>query len=290
MNWRNFAIMIMLAALSGPGYSEVVLESDDNAATLTGTWSQSQAVAGYYGSDFATAGVGGGTVDTARFFSQRAITTSGTWCIQARWTAGSNRSASAQYQVFDGTTLRSTFPADQRANGGAWRRLGCAQLTAGKISEVRLLDTGGAAGSIVVADGVRWVYEETPGQGFCVNVAGGPANGGATFVGQGYSLPPNGACKAWSGFMKTGSTVVGFSSGSGCTSSNGKVFTATLSTSNPSFFGPGKSISDHIQLCTAGAAGCPVGATQFDSGSFFNGTAERVSCTSTMLQLPAVHD
>lgn len=278
-------ILMLCAGLCGPAYSEVVLDTDDDVATLSGTWTQSKAVPGFYGSDFATAVVGGGA-DTARFFSQRTITTSGPWCVQARWTAGANRSGGAQYQVFDGSTLRGTVSVNQKVNGGAWRRLGCFQFTAGKTGEVRLLDSG-AAGELVVADGVRWVWDESA-RPVCVNVAGGFGAGGVTFVGQGFTMPGNGACTPWSGTLRTATTVVGTSSGTGCVSSDGKVLTLALQSLDPPFFGPGTTVTDYIQVCPGGAAGCPVAQT--DQGSFFTGAAALTSCTPTLLQIPSVHD
>lgn len=288
MNRASLAALAALCVLSTPVLAEVVLEADDNAATLSGTWTQSTAVAGFYGSDFATAPVGG-TAETARFFSPRNITTSGTWCVQAHWTAGSNRSAAARYELYDGATLRTSVNVDQRVNGGAWRTLACVALTAGQRAEARLRDTSGTAGALVVADGVRWVWEETSAQSLCLNVAGGQAAGGGTFVLQGASIPPSGVCKPLAGFLRTGSNVIGYSSGAGCTSSDGRVFSATLATTNPGFFGRGTIVSDHIRICPAGATNCPV--AQADASSYFGQVvAERVSCTSAMLSLPAAHN
>jgi hypothetical protein len=267
--------------------SEVVLDADDDTATLTGAWTQSSGSPGYYGLDYATA-VGGGAAATARFLSPRPITTSGTWCIQARWTSGANRSAAAQYRVFDGSTARSTFTVNQKINGGAWRRLGCVNLTAGNTSEVRLSDAGSAAGTLVVADGVRWVWEESSAQSYCIAVNGGFGSGGTTFVGRGFSVPTAGNCKPWSGFTKTGSSVIATSTGTGCTSSDGKVLTVNVFSTNPAWFGAGNFGSDHIQLCPAGTAGCPIGAG-VDSGSF-GGPAAPTACTAGLLNLPAIHD
>lgn len=287
---RRTALILALCSLSLPSFGEVVLEADDNTATLSGSWSQSTGTPGFYGSDFATSVVGGAAA-SARFFSPRPISTSGSYCIQAHWTAGSNRSASARYEVYDGSTLRGSFNADQRSNGGAWRTLGCVALTAGRTGEVRLLDSSGAAGSLVVADGVRWVWEESAAQSLCVEVNGGQAQGGGSYVGQGYAMPARGSCKPWSGFMKTGTDVVGYSSGSGCTSSDGQVLTLTLATVNPRFFGTGAVVSDFIRICSNGAGGCPLGVVQGDTSSYFGlASAQRVSCTPAMLELPAGHN
>lgn len=104
MNWRSrLAIILVLVGISVHAHGEVVLDSDDNAATFVGTWTQATNSEDFYGTDFATA-PGGGTADAARFFTPRAITTTGTWCIQARWTTGTGRTTAARYQIFDDTT------------------------------------------------------------------------------------------------------------------------------------------------------------------------------------------
>jgi hypothetical protein len=287
MNCPKTLIVIMLTALSAPASSETVLETDDNVATLTGSWAPATAPAGYYGSDYAIATAGGAT-DTARFASLRPITTSGTWCVQARWIAGGNRSTAARYQIFDGAASRGTFTVNQKIDGGAWRRLGCVALTAGNTSEVRLSDTGSAAGTVVVADAVLWVWEESSAQNYCIAMNGGFGSGGTTFIGRGFSVPTAGNCKPWSGFTKTAGSVIATSTGTGCTSSDGKVLTVTAFSTNPSWFGPGGFGSDHIQLCPGGAAGCPIGSG-VDSGSF-GGPAAPTACTSGLLDLPAIHD
>src|SRR5215207_2078925 len=287
MSWRSrFAIMMLLVGLSAPAHSEVVLESDDNTALLSGTWTQTTSGLGFYGTDFATA-QGAGSADSARFFTPRPITTTGTWCIQARWSSGATRTTAARYQVFDGASLRTTFTVSQQVNGGAWRRLGCVPLTAGRIGEVRLIDTGAVATSVVVADGVRWVWEEAPlTQDFCVAVNGGFGSGGTTFVGKGFIAPANGRCNSWAGIMRTTTTVVGTSTGAACMSNDGKLLTLTLQTTAPEFLGIGTTATDHIELCPAAATlGCPAHAGQSDRGTF-GGPAAQVTCSAAVGTIP----
>lgn len=291
MSWRGrFAIIIMLVGLSVQAHSEVVMESDDNAAILSGTWIQTTSGLGFYGTDYATAH-GAGRADTARFFTPRPITTTGTWCIQARWTEGATHTPSARYQVFDGATPRQTFVVNQQVNGGAWQRLGCVPLTAGRIGEVRLSDTGVVSTNIVVADGVRWVWDEGPiKQDFCIAVNGGFGSGGTTFVGKGFTAPFKGQCKSWSGIMRTASTVVGTSTGAACLSNDGKLLTVTLQTTAPEFLGIGMTATDHIELCPAAATlGCPAHAGQSDQGTF-GGPAAQIACPAAVVGIPSEHD
>ena len=295
MKWGSrLAILMMVTGLSAQAHGEVVLDTDDNAAVFTGTWTRSTAGVGFYGTDFAFA-QGGGSADTARFMTQIPITSTATWCIQARWTIGSNRTTAARYQVFDGPTLRGTFTVNQQVNGGAWRRLGCVKLTAGNTGEVRVSNTGVPSSSIVVADAVRWVWNEVPIlQDFCVAISGGFGSGGTTFVGKEFISPTKGTCKPWAGIVKTASTVVGTSTGSACLSDDGKLLTITLHTTDPPFFGSGtsgtSSVTDHIELCPlASTAGCPAASGQFDQG-FFSGPAAQVTCTTAVTSIPSSHD
>jgi hypothetical protein len=290
MKWGSIlAILMMVVGLSAQAHGAVILETDDNLAVFTGTWTQSTAVVGFYGTDFAFAQ--GGSAATARFMTQIAITSTATWCIQARWTNGTNRTTAAQYQVFDGLTLRGTFTVNQQVNGGAWRHLGCVKLTAGNTGAVQVSNAGVPTSRIVVADAVRWVWDERPLLlDFCVAVNKGFGSGGTTFVGKEFIPPTNGTCKPWAGIVKTASTVVGTSTGAACLSNDGKLLTITLHTTDPEFFGSGTSATDHIELCPlASTLGCPASSGQFDQG-FFSGPAAQVTCTTAVTSIPSTHD
>lgn len=288
MSWRSkLAIIMMLVGISVQAHSEVVLDSDDNAAIFAGTWTQTTSGVGFYGTDFAVA-QGGGSAESARFFTPRAISTTGTWCIQARWTTGVNRTTAARYQIFDGPVLRATVIINQQRNGGAWQRLGCVPLTVGRRGEVRLIDTGVVAPGVVVADGVRWVWDEGPiVQDFCVAVNGGFGSGGTTFVGKGFTTPFPGRCKPWAGIMKTATTVVGTSTGAACLSNDRRLLTITLQTTAPEFLSNPPHATDHIELCPV-ANDCPIG-TGLDRGTF-GGPAAQIACTAALVTIPSEHD
>ncbi len=124
---------------------------------------------------------------------------------------------------------------------------------------------------------------------YCIAVNGGFGNGGTSFVGKGFALPAAGNCKPWAGYTKTSSTVIAASTGAGCLSSNGKVFTLTVFSTDPPWFGTGQFGTDHIRFCPAGVSGCPIGAGT-DVGSFGPAAAVPQTCTSALLNLPALHD
>ena len=122
---------------------------------------------------------------------------------------------------------------------------------------------------------------------YCIAVAGGFGNGGTSFVGKGFAVPAAGACKPWAGYLKTGSTVIATTTGSGCLSSDGKVLQLTLLSTDPSFFGSNSYAVDQIRLCPSGVGSCPIGGGQ-DVG-YFTGSAKQQTCTAQLLSLPAIH-
>ena len=121
----------------------------------------------------------------------------------------------------------------------------------------------------------------------CVAVGGGFGSGGTSFIAPTFKLPAKNKCLAWAGFTKTASTVVAISSGTGCVSSDGKVLTLSITSTDPAFFGPGNSVSDHITLCPTGITGCPVSGQ--DVGNF-GGSAAQQTCSTSLLTLPPTHD
>lgn len=125
---------------------------------------------------------------------------------------------------------------------------------------------------------------------YCITVNGGWKNGGETFIGTNFTVPAQGACKPWSGVMKTASTVVGTSVGTACLSDDGKLFTVSLQTTAPEYLGVGVTASDHIELCPlASTQGCPAHGGQSDRG-YFSGPAVKKGCTAADSALPSSHN
>jgi hypothetical protein len=123
---------------------------------------------------------------------------------------------------------------------------------------------------------------------YCIAVNGGfGTSGGTTFVARGFTLPTEGKCSPWSGYTKTGATVILTTGGTSCLSSDSKALTVSLSSADPSYFGGGGALGvDYIQLSREAATEPFTGQ---DSG-YFTGSAEPVSCTSDLLTLPSYHD
>lgn len=119
----------------------------------------------------------------------------------------------------------------------------------------------------------------------CVATDGGFGHGGTTFVGTGYSIPSEGKCTPWSGFTKTASTVILTTGGTGCLSSDGKAFTLSVSSADPAY--TSHSFEDYITFSRSSTS------HSFTSGNDngeFSGSANMVSCSSSLLSLPSSHD
>jgi len=117
---------------------------------------------------------------------------------------------------------------------------------------------------------------------YCIAVNGGISNGGTTFVARNFSLPGESKCTPWSGYTKTADTVILMTNGTSCLSTDSTALTVSVSSADPSY-GPAV---DYMQLNRGDATQPFTGA---DIGTFA-GSAEPVSCTSDLLNLPAVHD
>jgi hypothetical protein len=122
---------------------------------------------------------------------------------------------------------------------------------------------------------------------YCIAVDGGFGHGGTTFIGTGFAVPGEGNCTPWAGFTKTASSVISTTSGTGCLSSDGKVLTVSVLNADPSFFGSGQTRADYIRL-TRSSTSVGFGTGQ-DTG-YFSGSANVVTCTSTLLHLPETRD
>ena len=128
-----------------------------------------------------------------------------------------------------------------------------------------------------------------PGGGsFCIAVNGGFGPSlGTTYIDPAFTVPAENKCTTWSGYTKTASTVILISNGAACLSSTGKTLSVSVSSADPEFFGTTPQ-SDYIQLTRAGSSGTFTGGN--DQGPTFGGSADQITCTSSLLSLPDTHD
>jgi hypothetical protein len=125
-------------------------------------------------------------------------------------------------------------------------------------------------------------------QPYCIAANGGfgPPAYGTTFVARGFTVPAASKCSPWSGYTKTASTVILTTTGTACLSSDSKALTVSVTSADPSYFPLNQLTADYIQLTRTDTSEPFTGQ---DYGAFA-GDAEVVSCTSDLLNLPAVHD
>lgn len=141
-----------------PPAGEIVVDSNNannDAAkakiTVSGNWTSSASTAGFYGSGYwfaSTQGVSDGA--TFEFYLPAAASKT----IDAWWTAGTNRSATAPFVIFDSSdTKLGTVHVNQQTNGGKWVQLGTFNFKAGWNKVV--LSRWTTEGSVVIADAIR---------------------------------------------------------------------------------------------------------------------------------------
>jgi hypothetical protein len=121
---------------------------------------------------------------------------------------------------------------------------------------------------------------------YCIAVDGGFGHGGTTFIGASFAVPGEGKCSPWAGFTKTASTVIFTTAGTGCLSSDGKELTVSVFSADPENLGSGQIGSDYIQL----SRGDSKEAFRGEDFGLFGGSAEPVTCSSSLLHLPSTHD
>ncbi|MFY0567319.1 hypothetical protein ACN28E_26315 [Archangium lansingense] len=118
---------------------------------LTGSWTAATSTAGYYGSNYLYASTAPVSEPATFWFYLSAAATK---TIDARWTAGTNRSSAAPYIIKNasGTTLATVY-ANQQTGGGAWNTLGSWSFPAG-WNKVQL-SRWAPEGFVVVADAIQ---------------------------------------------------------------------------------------------------------------------------------------
>lgn len=134
----------------------IAVDNLDTAnVTLTGTWSSSASIAGFYGTnnlfDLTTSG------KSVRFLPSLPV--SGRYDVYLRWTSHTNRATNTSIEVADavGTNL---FKVNQQLNGGTWFKLRSFDFLAGNTGSVTVLNAG--ANGAVIADAVLFVLNEQP--------------------------------------------------------------------------------------------------------------------------------
>ncbi len=137
----------------------IVVDSNQSAngadaqCVVSGSWTSSNNVAGYYNTGYWWRSVGA-TNDAAEFRAKlpKAMKVK----VQAWWPAAGDRSTKAPFSIYDASNVQlDTVYVNQQANGGTWVDLGTYPLTAGWNTVALSRWTSGSG--VVVADAVRFV-------------------------------------------------------------------------------------------------------------------------------------
>jgi hypothetical protein len=141
-----------------PPNSSLIIDSNNanndqtkGRVELTGTWTASTNVSGYYGSGYYAANAAQTSAPATFWFNMPAA---GTKTIDAWWTAGSDRSGAAPFIAFNASgTEVGRATVSQKTNGSQWVTLGTWNFSAGWNKVV--LSRWTTAGTVVIADAVR---------------------------------------------------------------------------------------------------------------------------------------
>jgi len=156
---------ITIVNLTGP--VEVVVDNLSPGTSSVGTWSPSS-TPGFWAANAVYNNTAGNS-----FTFPASLVPGTTYTVSAWWTAASNRSTAASYQIRDGATLLDTVVVNQRLDGSQWNTLGTFTFT-GASASVRLVVTGG----VTIADAVRFVPVTGPVEVIMDNLSSGVSSVG----------------------------------------------------------------------------------------------------------------
>ena len=114
--------------------SSIIIDNHDNAFRASENWQRKSTSKGFQGPDYAFRPT---ALQSDMASWETPISHTGQYTISARWTDGTNRSASAQYIVHHAKG-KTTVKKDQRQNGNEWIALGTFSLTGGTTLRVEL--------------------------------------------------------------------------------------------------------------------------------------------------------
>ncbi|MFT6146782.1 MAG: N-acetyl-anhydromuramyl-L-alanine amidase AmpD [Myxococcota bacterium] len=131
--------------------SDNARNTDDYGVEYSNGWTSSSSTPGYFGTDYVWRQTGNSSDPLVFRFDLDAPKQ---LRVEARWTAGSNRSTAAPFVMFDSSSNEvGRAYVDQTANNATWVTLGTYEFTGGR-NEVALSHWT-SAGNVVVADAIR---------------------------------------------------------------------------------------------------------------------------------------
>jgi len=127
-------------------------DADGSGVTIVGSWTNSTASSGYFGSGYLHDGNANKGSDSITFRPN--LSTGGSYQVFARWTSNANRATNVPYDIiYPGGT--NTVIVDQTQRGGQWVWLMTTNFNSGLGAAVRIRNTGTTG--FVIADAVEFV-------------------------------------------------------------------------------------------------------------------------------------
>ena len=145
------------APIDGPGRDSIVDNRDSTLQKsfkrLSGSWSLSRGVGGYYGQDYAYTPAKLADETARARFSCTALS-AGRYDVYTCWSATSNRATRVAYEIHHANGV-TTVRVDQTKNGGQWNLLGTYDF-AGGSHIVEIHNGQSTPGKFVCADAVKF--------------------------------------------------------------------------------------------------------------------------------------
>lgn len=129
----------------------IVDNADATGVTITGSWTASAAVAGFYGADYISDGNSSKGAKSVRFTPEFA--SSGDREVFLRWTANANRASNVPVDIISASGT-STVVVNQQLQGGTWVSVGVYSFNSGTQGSVLIRNT--STNGYVVADAVQF--------------------------------------------------------------------------------------------------------------------------------------
>lgn len=138
--------------------NDVIMDNTDSTGViLTGAWTSSTGVSGYYGSNYIHDGGTGKGTKSIRY--NPVLPYTGIYEVFARWTSSTGRSTNVPIDI---TATNGTFrvSVNQENNGGTWVSLGYYSFTSGTGASVLISNEGTTEGTYVIGDAVKFVLKK----------------------------------------------------------------------------------------------------------------------------------
>jgi hypothetical protein len=131
--------------------SGIIVDNADPGASYTGTWSNSTAIAGFWGANYAHDGNTAKGAKIASFTPN--LPAPGQYEVFLRWTSDPNRATNVPVDVVHASGT-NTFVVNQQLSNSVWVSLITTNFAAGTNSPLQIR-TAGSSG-FVIADAARW--------------------------------------------------------------------------------------------------------------------------------------